>query len=57
MNPDYLEFEQPIAELQAKIDELRLVGSDNKLNIGEEIARLQDKSLKLTEKIFSSLTP
>jgi acetyl-CoA carboxylase carboxyl transferase subunit alpha len=57
MNPDYLEFEQPIAELEAKIDELRLVGSDNKLNITEEITRLQDKSLKLTEKIFSSLTP
>lgn len=57
MNPDYLEFEQPIAELEAKIDELRLVGSDNKLNITEEITRLQDKSLKLTEKIFASLTP
>lgn len=57
MNPDYLEFEQPIAELEAKIDELRLVGSDNKLNISEEITRLQDKSLKLTEKIFSALTP
>src|SRR5262245_15982262 len=57
MNPDYLEFEQPIAELEAKIDELRLVGSDNKLNITEEITRLQDKSLKLTEKIFSALTP
>jgi acetyl-CoA carboxylase carboxyl transferase subunit alpha len=57
MNPDYLEFEQPIAELQAKINELRLVGSDNKLNISEEITRLEDKSLKLTEKIFSSLTP
>ena len=57
MNPDYLEFEQPIAELEAKIDELRLVGSDNKLNINEEITRLQDKSLKLTEKIFSALTP
>jgi acetyl-CoA carboxylase carboxyl transferase subunit alpha len=57
MNPDYLEFEQPIAELEAKIDELRLDGSDNKLNITEEITRLQDKSLKLTEKIFSALTP
>jgi acetyl-CoA carboxylase carboxyl transferase subunit alpha len=57
MNPDYLDFEQPIAELEAKIDELRLVGSDNKLNITEEISRLQDKSLKLTEKIFSALTP
>lgn len=57
MNPDYLEFEQPIAELEAKINELRLVGSDNRLNIVEEITRLQDKSLKLTEKIFSALTP
>jgi acetyl-CoA carboxylase carboxyl transferase subunit alpha len=57
MNPDYLEFEQPIAELAAKIDELRLVGSDNKLNIADEITRLQDKSVKLTEKIFSALTP
>jgi acetyl-CoA carboxylase carboxyl transferase subunit alpha len=57
MNPDYLEFEQPIAELEAKIDELRLVGSDNKLNITDEITKLQDKSVKLTEKIFSGLTP
>lgn len=57
MNPDYLEFEQPIAELEAKIDELRLVGSDNKLNITDEIGKLQDKSVKLTEKIFSGLTP
>jgi acetyl-CoA carboxylase carboxyl transferase subunit alpha len=57
MNPDYLEFEQPIAELEVKINELRLVGTDNKLNISEEISKLQDKSLKLTEKVFSSLTP
>ncbi len=57
MNPDYLDFEQPIAELEVKINELRLVGSDNKLNINEEINKLQDKSLRLTEKIFSSLTP
>jgi acetyl-CoA carboxylase carboxyl transferase subunit alpha len=57
MNPDYLEFEQPIAELEAKINELRLVGTDNKLNISEEIAKLQDKSHKLTEKVFSVLTP
>jgi acetyl-CoA carboxylase carboxyl transferase subunit alpha len=57
MNPDYLDFEQPIAELEVKINELRLVGSDNKLNITDEINKLQDKSLKLTEKIFSSLTP
>jgi acetyl-CoA carboxylase carboxyl transferase subunit alpha len=57
MNPDYLEFEQPIAELEVKINELRLVGTDNKLNISEEISKLQDKSQKLTEKVFSSLTP
>jgi acetyl-CoA carboxylase carboxyl transferase subunit alpha len=57
MIPDYLDFEQPIAELEVKINELRLVGADNKLNISEEIAKLQEKSKKLTEKIFSNLTP
>jgi len=57
MNPDYLDFEQPIADLEVKINELRLVGADNKLNINNEIVKLQDKSHKLTEKIFSSLTP
>ncbi len=57
MHPDYLEFEQPIADLEVKINELRLVGTDNKLNISEEISKLQDKSLKLTEKIFNSLSP
>ena len=56
MNPNYLDFEQPIADLQAKIEELRLVGNDNALNIGDEIARLQDKSQSLTESIFSNLT-
>ncbi len=43
MNPSFLDFEQPIADLQAKIEELRLVGNNNDLNIGEEIARLQEK--------------
>ncbi len=52
----YLEFEQPIADLQAKIEELRLVGSDNSLNITDEISRLQDKSRSLTESIFGSLS-
>ncbi len=56
MDPNYLEFEQPIAELEAKISELRLVGSDNELNINEEIQNLKDKSTKLTEKIYSNLT-
>ena len=57
MNPDFLEFEQPIAELEGKISELRLVGSDNELNINEEIQTLRQKSLRLTEKIYSNLTP
>ncbi|MAC47762.1 MAG: acetyl-CoA carboxylase carboxyl transferase subunit alpha [Oceanospirillum sp.] len=57
MNPNYLDFEQPIAELEAKINELRLVGDDNQLNITEEITRLQDKSIKLMEDIFAKLTP
>jgi len=56
MDPNYLEFEQPIAELEAKISELRLVGSDNELNISEEIQNLKDKSTKLTEKIYSNLS-
>ena len=57
MNPDYLDFEQPIAELEGKIEELRLVGNDNNLNIGEEITKLRSQSKKLTENIFSNLTP
>ena len=50
MDPNYLDFEQPIAELEAKIRELRLVGTDNDLNISEEIQNLQGKSTKLTER-------
>ena len=56
MNPNYLDFEQPIAELEVKIEELQLVGSDNELNIGEEIETLREKSTKLTEKIYSNLS-
>ncbi|HLD67923.1 MAG TPA: acetyl-CoA carboxylase carboxyltransferase subunit alpha [Pseudomonas sp.] len=56
MNPNFLDFEQPIADLQAKIEELRLVGNDNSLNLGDEIARLQDKSNSLTESIFGNLS-
>lgn len=57
MNPNYLDFEQPIAELEMKIEELQLVSNDNDLNIGEEVARLREKSTRLTEKIFSGLRP
>jgi acetyl-CoA carboxylase carboxyl transferase subunit alpha len=56
MNPNYLEFEQPIAELEVKIEELQLVGSDNEINISSEIETLRDKSTKLTEKIYSNLS-
>lgn len=57
MNLNFLEFEQPIAELEAKIEELRYVGDDADINIGEEISRLQSKSRSLTESIFSNLSP
>ena len=53
---DYLSFEQPIAELEAKIDELRLVNSDNRISINEEIDNLLVKSERLTEKIYSNLS-
>ncbi len=57
MNLNFLEFEQPIAELEAKIEELRLVGNDAEINIQDEIARLENKSRTLTESIFSNLKP
>jgi len=57
MNPNYLDFEQPIAELQAKIDELRNVGSDNAINLDEEIQRLQSKMRQEIKSIFNNLTP
>jgi acetyl-CoA carboxylase carboxyl transferase subunit alpha len=57
MNPNYLDFEQPIAELEVKIEELQLVGSDAELNLSSEIDELRRKSSKLTEKIFSDLSP
>jgi len=56
MNLNYLSFEQPIAELEGKIEELQLVGNDNDLNIAEEVTKLREKSRKLTESIYSKLT-
>jgi len=56
MNLDYLDFEQPIAELEAKIEELQLVGNDNELNIAEEVQKLGEKSRKLTQNIYSKLS-
>src|SRR5699024_4254803 len=57
MNPNFLEFEQPIAELEAKIEELRLVGSGSEVNISDEVGKLQEESIALTESIFSKLSP
>ena len=56
MNLNFLDFEQPIAELMAKIEELRYVGDDTGINISEEISRLEHKSKSLTESIFSNLS-
>ena len=53
---NFLDFEQPIAELEVKIEELQLVGSDAELNLEEEIETLRQKSTKLTEKIYSNLS-
>jgi acetyl-CoA carboxylase carboxyl transferase subunit alpha len=57
MNSNYLDFEQPIAELQEKIDELKNVGSDNAINLDEEIQRLQAKMRQKIQGIFKDLTP
>ena len=57
MDIKFLDFEQPIAELEAKIEELRYVGDDSEVNINEEVARLKAKSKSLTKSIFAKLTP
>ena len=57
MNLNYLTFEQPIADLEAKIQELSAVGSDNNLNMSEELSRLREQSRNLTKKIYAKLTP
>ncbi|MGH8595421.1 MAG: acetyl-CoA carboxylase carboxyl transferase subunit alpha, partial [Gammaproteobacteria bacterium] len=56
MTYQFLDFEQPIAELEAKIEALRKVGNDSELNISDEITRLQERSRELTRQIFSNLT-
>jgi acetyl-CoA carboxylase carboxyl transferase subunit alpha len=56
MDLKFLEFEQPIAELEAKIEELRFVGDDAEININEEVARLRGKSETLTKSIFAKLS-
>ncbi len=57
MNQNYLDFEQSIADLEAKIEALRFLDSSSGVNINEEIARLRAKSHRLTQSIFASLTP
>ncbi|OAM31771.1 acetyl-CoA carboxylase carboxyltransferase subunit alpha [Eikenella corrodens] len=57
MKQIFLDFEQPIAELVQKIEELRFVQNDSVLDISEEIERLQKKSNELTKNIFAKLTP
>ena len=57
MNQNYLEFEQSIADLEAKIEALRYASRDSDVNISEEIRRLETRSRKLTESIFTALTP
>ncbi|WP_028079386.1 acetyl-CoA carboxylase carboxyltransferase subunit alpha [Solimonas soli] len=57
MNLNYLDFEQPIAELQQKIEELRFATTGSGVNLTEEISRLEAKSRQLTESVFSKLTP
>ncbi|MCB1827018.1 MAG: acetyl-CoA carboxylase carboxyltransferase subunit alpha [Coxiellaceae bacterium] len=56
MNLDYLDFEQPIAELEEKIEELRRVGSGQNINISAEISKLEEKSRILTKSIYSNLS-
>ncbi len=56
MNLNFLEFERPIAELEAKIEELRRLDADTEINIYEEISKLEAKSKELTRSIFASLT-
>lgn len=56
MHFNFLDFEQPIAELAAKIEELRKLGNDAELNVDEEIKRLEQKKIELTHSIFQSLS-
>jgi acetyl-CoA carboxylase carboxyl transferase subunit alpha len=57
MNPNYLDFEQPIADLEEKIEELSNVSGSDGLNLADEVARLREKNLALTAKIYADLSP
>ena len=57
MKTTFLDFEQSIAELEARIEELRFVQDDSAVDISAEIARLQKKSQSLTKEVYAKLTP
>jgi acetyl-CoA carboxylase carboxyl transferase subunit alpha len=57
MKISFLDFEQPVAELEAKIEQLRFVQDDSAVDISEEIARLELKSQSLTKDLYAKLTP
>ena len=57
MNSNYLDFEQPIAELEERIDSLHEIGHSDDIDVDDEIAQLRQKSVKLTEKVYASLSP
>ncbi len=57
MNPNYLDFEQPIADLEEKIEELSNVSGSDDLNLADEVARLREKNRALTAKIYADLSP
>ena len=57
MKTSFLEFEQPIAELEAKIEQLRFVQDDSAVDISDEISRLETKSQSLAKDIYAKLTP
>lgn len=57
MNPEFLDFEQPIVDLEARIQDLRYVGGDSEVNLQEEVQKLEEKSIALTESIFAKLKP
>jgi acetyl-CoA carboxylase carboxyl transferase subunit alpha len=57
MNLNYLDFEQPIVELQEKIEELRRVGNDQDINLSEEIDKLNEKRSSMMKSVYANLTP
>ena len=57
MRNTFLEFEQPLAELENKIEQLRYVQADSAVDISDEIGRLQQKSQTLAKEIYAKLTP